>query len=128
VRSRCLSPVGVYARAPGQLGLVGFARVAQRQIDRFGLIAVSGHLQTRYSLSSAAYSCVTMSPIAAAMQAALLTAQPTPAEPAPAEPSPAEPARLAKGPAEFWLCECAVRGNVFTEILREFSRKQGFSA
>ena len=32
MRSRCLSPVGVDARTPGQLGFVGFARVAQRQI------------------------------------------------------------------------------------------------
>ena len=38
VRSRCLSPVGVDARTPGQLGFVGSARVAQRQIDRLGLV------------------------------------------------------------------------------------------
>jgi hypothetical protein len=41
--TRCchgLSPVGVYARAPAQLGLVGFARVAQRQIDRLGLVVL----------------------------------------------------------------------------------------
>jgi hypothetical protein len=34
------SPVGVNARAPGQLGLVGFARVAQRQIDRLALVVL----------------------------------------------------------------------------------------
>ena len=38
MRSRCLSPVDVDARAPGQLGFVGSARVAQRQIDRLGLV------------------------------------------------------------------------------------------
>ena len=38
MRSRCLSPISVYARAPGQLGLVGLARVAQRQIDRLRLV------------------------------------------------------------------------------------------
>ena len=38
MRSRCLSPVGVDARAPGQLGFVGSARAAQRQIDRLGLV------------------------------------------------------------------------------------------
>src|SRR5262245_16567875 len=42
VRSCCLSPVGVYARAPGQLGLVAFARVAKRQIDRLvGVIPIN---------------------------------------------------------------------------------------
>jgi hypothetical protein len=37
MRSRCLSPIGVYARAPGQLGLIAFARVAKQQIDRLAI-------------------------------------------------------------------------------------------
>ena len=50
MRSRCLSPVGVYARAPGQLGLVAFARVAQRQIDRLGLCRLEHANPQRTSL------------------------------------------------------------------------------